>query len=125
MDVKTILLNIVIEEEVYIEQPQGFEVKYRVTHVCKLKKDMYGLKQAPRARYGRIDSFLTSLGFTKSKVDPNLYMNIMDDEPIILLLYVDDLFLMRNEKHITDCKKKLDEEFKMKAIGFMHYFLGL
>ena len=47
------------------------------------------------------------MGFTKSKVDPNLYMKIMDDEPVILLLYVDDLFLTGNEKHIKDCKKKL------------------
>ena len=69
-----------------------------MTHVCKLKKAMYGLKQPPRAWYGRIYNFLTSLGFTKSKVDPNLYMKDMDDEPIILLLYVDDLFLTRNEK---------------------------
>ena len=50
-----------IEEEAYIEQPQGFEVKERVTHVCKLKKDLYGLKQIPRAWYGIIDSLFTSL----------------------------------------------------------------
>ena len=85
---------------------------------------MYELKQAPRAWYGRIDSFLTSLGFTKSKADPNLYMKIMDDEPIILLLYVDDIFFIGNEKQITNCKK-LAEEFKMKYLGLMHYFLGL
>jgi hypothetical protein len=72
MDVKTTFLNGVNEEEMYIEQPQGFEVEYRKTHVCRLKKDMYGMKQTPRAWYGRIDSFLTSLGFTKSKVDSNL-----------------------------------------------------
>ena len=66
MDVKTTFLNGVIEEEVYIEQPQGFEVKDIRTHVCKLNKDLYGLKQAPRAWYGRINSFLMSLGFTKS-----------------------------------------------------------
>jgi hypothetical protein len=95
MDVKTSLLNGVIEEEVYIEQPQGFEVEDMKTHVCRLKKDLYGLKQDPRAWYGRIDSFLTSLGFTKSKVDSNLYFKVMNDEPIILLLYVDDLFLIR------------------------------
>ena len=53
MDVKESFLNGVIEEELYIK-PQGFEVEYRVTHVCKLKKDLYGLKQAPRAWYGRI-----------------------------------------------------------------------
>ena len=67
MYVKTAFLNGMIEEEVYIEKPQGFEFEDRRTHVCKLKKDLYGLKQAPRAWYGRIDSFLTSLGFTKSK----------------------------------------------------------
>ena len=125
MDVKTTFLNGVIEEEVYIEQPQGFEVEYRVTHVCKLKKSMYGMKQAPRAWYGMIDNLLTSLGVTKSKFDPNFYMNILDDEPIILLLYVDDLFLTGNEKHIKDCKNNLVEEFEMKGLGFMHYFLGL
>ena len=51
-------------------------------------------------------------------------MKVMDDKPIILLLYVDDLFLTGNGKQITDCKK-LDEEFEMKDIGLMHYFLGL
>jgi hypothetical protein len=93
MDVKTTFLNGVIKEEVYIEQPQGFEVEDRKTHVCKLKKDLYGLKQYPGAWYGRIDNFLTSLGFTKSKADSNLYFKVMNDEPVILLLYVDDLFL--------------------------------
>jgi hypothetical protein len=66
---------------VYIEQPQGFEVEDRKTHVSRLKKTLYGLKQAPRAWYDRIDSFLTSLGFTKSKADPNLYFKVMNDEP--------------------------------------------
>jgi hypothetical protein len=125
MDVKTTFLNGVIEEEVYIEQPQGFEVEDRKTHVCRLKKALYGLKQAPRAWYGRIDSFLTSLGFTKSKVDSNLYFKVMNDEPVILLLYVDDLFLTGEENLITDCKKKLAAEFEMKDLGLMHYFLGL
>ena len=71
MDVKTAFLNGVIEEEVYIEQPQGFEVEDKRTHVCKLKKALYGLKQAPRAWHGRIDIFLTSLGFTKIKDSPH------------------------------------------------------
>jgi hypothetical protein len=104
MDVKTTFLNGVIEEEVYIEKPQGFEVENRKSHVCRLKKALYGLKQAPRAWYGHIDSFLMSLGFTKSKVDSNLYFKIMDNEPVILLLYVDDLFLIGEEKLIAECK---------------------
>jgi hypothetical protein len=107
MDVKTAFLNGVIEGEVYIEKPQGFEVETRKSHVCRLKKSLYGLKQAPRAWYGRIDSFLTSLGFTKIKANSNLYFKIMNDEPIILLLYVDDLFLTGEENLITECKKRL------------------
>ena len=87
---------------------------------------MYGLKQNPRSWYGRIDSFLTSLGFTKSKVDPKIYMKIMDYDPLnILLLYVDYLFQNGNGKQITESKKKLAKEFEMKDIGLMHYFLGL
>ena len=83
---------------------------------------MYGLKQAPRAWYGRIDRFLTRMGFTKSKFDPNIYIKIMDDETVILLLYLDDLFLTRNGKQIKGCKKKLAEEFEMNDLLLMHYF---
>jgi hypothetical protein len=110
---------------VHIEQPQGFEVGYRKTHVYRLKKAMYRLKQAPRSWYGRINSFLTSLGFTKSKFDSNLYFKVMNDDPFIFLLYVDDLFLTGEENLIIDCKKKLVAEFEMKYLGLMYYFLGL
>jgi hypothetical protein len=65
------------------------------------------------------------LGFTKSKADSNLYFKVMNDEPMILLLYVDDLFLTGEENLITECKKRLTSEFEMKDLGLMHYFLGL
>jgi hypothetical protein len=94
MDVKTVFLNSEAEQEVYIEQPEGFVIHGKESHVCKLKKDLYGLKQAPRAWYGRIDSFLQSLGFSKSIADPNLYIKIVQNHHIILVLYVDDLFLV-------------------------------
>ena len=76
MDVKTAFLNGVIEEEVYIEQPQGFVIYGKESHVCKLKKALYGLKKAPRAWYAIIDIYLMSLGFTKSDADPNLYYKV-------------------------------------------------
>jgi hypothetical protein len=125
MDVKIAFLNGVIEEEVYIEKPQGFEVEDKKSHVCRLKKALYRLKQAPKSWYGCIDSFLTSLGFTKSKADSNLYFKIMENEPVILLLYVDDLFLTGEENLITECKQRLATKFEMKDLGLMHYFLGL
>ena len=106
MDVKTAFLNCIIEEEVYIELPGGFIAHGKDSHVCKLRKAIYGLKQAPLAWYRRIDGYLVNMGFTKSDADPNLYYKIMDDEPLILVLYVDDLFLIGNEKLIGWCKKK-------------------
>ena len=117
MDVKTAFLNGIIKEEVYIEQPEGFIVHDKGFHVyCKLKKDLYGLKQAPRAWYGWIDEYLVNLRFTKSDADTNIYCKIVDDEPMILVLYVDDLFLTGNEKLIGWCKTKLASEFEMKDL---------
>jgi hypothetical protein len=80
------------------------------------------VNQAFRAWYGRINSFVTSLGFTKSKVDSNLYFKVINDEPVILLLYVDDLFLTGEENLITYCKKKLAAEFEMKDLCLTYFF---
>ena len=62
-----------------------------------------------------------NLGFTKSKVDSNLYYNVVNDGIMILLLYVDDLFSTREEKLINKCKKNIAEKFEMKDLGMMHY----
>jgi hypothetical protein len=99
IDVKTGFINGQVEQEVYIEQPDGFVIHGKESHVCKLKKALYGLKQAPRAWYGRIDNFLQSLGFSKSIADPNLYIKIVQNHLVILVLYVDDLFLT-GEEHL-------------------------
>jgi hypothetical protein len=125
MDVKTTFLNGAIKEEVYIEQPQGFEVHSRDTHVFRLNKSLYGLKQTPRAWYARMDNYLTRLGFSKIHADPNLYYKFVDSAPVILLLYVDDLFIKGEESLIIQCKKELASEFDMKDLGLMHYYLGL
>ena len=104
---------------------EGFDTNDHKTNVCRLKKALYGLKQAPRAWYCRINGFLMSLGFTKSKADYNLYYKIEDDGVMILLLYVDDLFLTGEDNPINECKKNLDAEFEMKDLGMIHFFLGL
>ena len=125
MDVRTTFLNGFIEEEVYIEQPQGFEVSDGETHVCLLRKALYGLKQAPRAWYSHIDTYFLQMGFEKSDVDPNLYFIIRGEDTLILILYVDDLFITGAEDLIAECKLGLASEFEMSDIGLMHYFLGM
>jgi len=125
MDVKTAFLNGFIEEEVYIEHPQGFEVMERNSHVCLLRKALYGLKQAPRAWYSRIYIYLLQMGFEKSEANSNLYFIIQGEETLILIMYVDDFFITGAEFLIVDCKLGLASEFEMIDVGLMHYFLGM
>ena len=65
------------------------------------------------------------MGFTKSEADSNLYFILVGSEPLILVLYVDDLILATVEKFLAGCKLDLVTEFEIKDIGLMHYFLGL
>ena len=65
--------------------------------------------------YSKIDIFLSSLGFTKSKADSNLYYKVEDGNPVILFLYVDDLFVTGMDGLIVDTKRKLAAEFEIKT----------
>eukprot|EP00253_Pinus_taeda_P014468 PITA_14468 len=125
MDVKTTFLNGEIEEEVYIEKPEGFETSDHELHVCQLKWELYGLKQAPRAWYTRINNYFTRLSFTKSEADVNLYHIMVEGKLSIIVLYVDDLILTSDDQLIKSCKEDLAREFEMKDMGLMHYFLGM
>ena len=125
MDVNTTFLNGIIEEEVYIEHPKGFEIFSFESHVCRLKRALYGLKQAPCVWYTQIDSYFTGLHFTKSEVNANLYKIVVEGKILIIVLYVDDLILMGDEQLIHSCKADLAKEFEMKDLGLLHYFLGL
>ena len=125
MDVKNVFLNGIIEEEVYIEQPEGFKIFNSESHVCRLKIALYGLKQAPRARYTRIDNYFKWLGFTKSEADANLYQILVEGKNLIIFVYVEDLILTNDEQLIHFYKEDIAKEFEMKDIGLLHYFLGL
>ena len=74
MDVKSTFLNGILEEEVYIEQPEGFIDENNKDKVCKLHKTLYGLKKAPRAWYERLHMYLVQIGFERT--DDNSYMYI-------------------------------------------------
>ena len=82
-----------INEEVYVEQPPGFEDDKKPDHVYKLKKALYGLKQAPRAWYERLRDFLLSKGFTMGKVDTTLFIKKIGKDLFVLQIYVDEIYL--------------------------------
>ena len=126
MDVKSAFLNGYLEEEVYIEQPEGFQLTDKRNYVCKLKKALYGLKQAPRAWYAILDSYLQLQGFKRGSVDNNLSYKIINDIMIIIEVYVDDIiFGSDDEKMSKEFAKLMQQEFEMSLLGELNYFLGL
>ncbi|KAK6145186.1 hypothetical protein DH2020_022006 [Rehmannia glutinosa] len=127
MDVKSAFLNGLLEEEVYVEQPPGFEQKTLGDKVYKLKKALYGLKQAPRAWYDTLSQFLTKNGFTKGKVNRTLF-RIQDRKSISLLvqIYVDDIIFGSTNKELCDKFSNLmQSKFEMSMMGELTFFLGL
>lgn len=86
-------LHGVLEEEVYMKQPPGFEGVGAPHLVCKLDKAIYGLKQAPRAWYARLSSKLIDLGFIASKSDNSLFIFQRSGVTIYMLIYVDDIIV--------------------------------
>jgi hypothetical protein len=74
MDVKTTFFNGKLEEEIYMEQLQGFVHQGGEHLVCKLHKSLYGLKQSPRAWNQKLDAFIKSIEFMKSEADPSVYV---------------------------------------------------
>ena len=95
MDVKSAFLNGLIEEEVYVKQPPGFENDKFPNHVFKLKKSLYGLKQAPRAWYERLGNFLLEKNFIRGKVDTTLFHKTIKKDMLMLHLERISLSLCR------------------------------
>ena len=126
MDVKSAFLNDDLQEEIYVEQPVGFVVQGEEDKVYMLKKALYGLKQAPRAWYGRIDDYLTGFGFQKSLSESTLYVKKIDDDVLIVSLYVDDLLVTgSNLQQIERFKQDMMQAFEMSDLGLMSFFLGM
>eukprot|EP00253_Pinus_taeda_P002769 PITA_02769 len=126
MDVKSTFLNGDLEEEVYIEQLDGFILGNDVKLVCRLRKDLYGLKQAPRAWYYHLDKYLHQQGFSKGSVDSNLYTKIDNNKLLILVVYVDDIIFGSNEEAMSrNFSSIMQQEFEMSLLGELTYFLGL
>ena len=123
--VELAFLNGFLQEEIYVEQPEGFVKEGEDDKVYFLKKALYGLKQAPRSWYNKIDEHLLNLGFAKSLVEVTLYIKSEGADILIISLYVDDLFVIgSNTSLVEKLKKEMMEEFEMTNLGLMTFFLG-
>lgn len=127
MDVKTTFLHDDLEEDIYMEQPEVFQVKGKENLVCKLKKSLYGQKQAPRQWYKKFESIMREQGYQKTTFDHYVFVNrFSDEDSIILLVYVDDMLIVgRNASRIDKLKKQLSKSFAMKDLGHAKQILGM
>jgi len=124
LDVKNAFLNGILKEDIYMLPPEGLEVKTGL--VCKLNRTLYGLKQAPLEWNRRFDDFATALGYRKCKADSCVYVLSLPESTSFLLLFVDDILLVANSMQLlNDVKAKLMQEFKMRDLGDLQYFLGI
>jgi hypothetical protein len=126
LDVKSAFLHGELNEEVYVEQPLGYQ-KERKELVYRLKKSLYGLRQAPRAWYSKIETYIGSEGFVKCPHEHTLFVKHDDGgRTIIVSLYVDDLIFTGNDQSMFDqFKKSMERNFAMTDLGRMRYFLGI
>ncbi|KAE8712086.1 cytochrome P450 71A9-like [Hibiscus syriacus] len=127
MDVKTAFLHGDLEEQIYMQQPEGFTQPGNEHLVCRLKKSLYGLKQSPRQWYKRFDSYMIKIGYNRCEYDCCVYVKSLDDGSFIfLLLYVDDMLIAaKNMDDVIGLKTLLSQEFDMKDLGAAKKILGM
>lgn len=126
IDVKCAFLNGFLNEDVYGEQPSGFENAKFPNHVYKLDKALYWLKQAPRAWYERLSKFLLENGLKRGKVDKTLFLKSKGTDFLIVQVYVDDIiFGATNESLCKEFSNLMSREFEMSMMGELNFFLGL
>lgn len=126
LDVHNAFFHGFISEELYMRQPPSFQDERFPHHVCKLQRSLYGLKQAPRAWFQRLSSFLLGLGFSGSKTDSSLFMKRSGGLILYILVYVDDILITGNKSSaISKLLCSLGNEFAIKDLGSVRYFLGI
>nr|GEY14091.1 retrotransposon protein, putative, Ty1-copia subclass [Tanacetum cinerariifolium] len=126
MGVKTSFLNGYLNEEVYMEQPEGFFNPKYPNRVCKLKRSIYGLKQASKKWIKRFDDEIKKFGFTKNRDEPCVYLKSSGSNITFLILYVDDILIIGNNiPMLQSVKSYLGRCFAMKDLGEAAYILEI
>ena len=127
LDVKTTFLHGQLDEEIYMEQPEGFMEKGKENLLCRLKKSLYGLKQAPCQWYKKFESFIMEHKFRKTQTNHCLFVKRYEEGDFLIhLLYVDDMLIVRKDKRkIGSLTKALGKLFAMKDLGPSKQILGM
>ena len=130
-DIGTAFLNGILEEEIYMEIPEGYSeimgIPLPEGHNClKLKKTLYGLKQASRQWHLHLKNTLENLGFSNNKLDPCLFKRVRNGETEYVAVYVDDLIIAaKDPKVISKLMDSLKSQYDLRDEGELNYFLGM
>lgn len=127
LNVKSAYLHGELNEDVFVEQPRGYEQKGGEHKVYKLHKALYGLKQAPRAWFSRIEAHFTHEGFQKCISEHTLFVKQNSGGKILIVsVYVDDLiYTGDDEQMMLEFKESMMKVFDMTDLGKMRFFLGI
>ncbi|GAA0164555.1 hypothetical protein LIER_20158 [Lithospermum erythrorhizon] len=126
MDVKTTFLNGELDEEVYMEQPEGFIVHGQEHKVCKPIKSLYGIKQAPKQWHQKFDEIVLSDGFHINDVDKCVYCKFNGNKGVVICLYVDDMLIFGTDlQQVEETKNFLSTKFFMKYMDVADVILGI
>jgi hypothetical protein len=126
MDVKSIFLNGVIQEEVYVRQPLGFESHKYPNRMYKISKALYGLKQAPRTWYARLKTFLLEHGYVMGSIDKTIFTLNYGTDFLLVQIYVDDIiFGSSSHTLVSRFQEMMDSEFHMSMMEELTFFLGI
>ncbi|GJV11806.1 retrotransposon protein, putative, ty1-copia subclass [Tanacetum coccineum] len=126
MDIKTAFLNGYLDKDIYMVQPEGFVYSNHPRKVCKLQRSIYGLKQASRSWNKRLDREIKRFGFAQNLNEPCVYRKASGSNVTFLILYVDDIIIMRNHiPSLQSVKDYLGKFFAMKDLGEATFILGI
>ena len=126
LDVTTAFLNAPVKEELYVEQPHGFE---KGNKVCRLRKALYGIKQAPHEWNKVLNAFLVTLGYRRCRSDTCLYYKkSRTGRNMYIMTFVDDIIPIYDaddESEYIDDRDRMMKEYKMKDLGDAEWLLGM
>ena len=126
LDVKTAYLFGELDEEIYMDQPEGFIVKGQEKKVCRLKKSIYGLKQSALQWNKQLHKTLLEMKFIRCKADPGTYFKIIGEDIVVLLIYVDDaLFMGSNKQQVLSHKAQFMKRWESRDLGQAKEYLGM
>jgi hypothetical protein len=126
LDVKMAFLFGELDEEIYMEQPEGFVKKGQEKKVCRLLKAIYGLEQATLQWNKALHDSLVKMGFIHTFADPGVYIHFHDQDLIILVIYVDDaLFMGSNCTYLKLKKAEFMKKWECRGLGEAKEYLGI